>query len=118
MSESEEPHLLFERVGHVAVATLNRPAKKNALSSEPWTFEASGPSRNATGPAISDASASRPSGMGRRSTYLPSSSSSFVAWSSGVRTGPGATRFSRTPASPQTCARERPARARASLVMA
>jgi len=34
MSESEEPHLLFERVGHVAVATLNRPAKKNALSSE------------------------------------------------------------------------------------
>ena len=30
----EEPHLLFEHVGHVAVATLNRPAKKNALSGE------------------------------------------------------------------------------------
>jgi enoyl-CoA hydratase len=36
MSEapSEAPHLLFEHVGHVAVATLNRPAKRNALSSE------------------------------------------------------------------------------------
>jgi len=31
---TEAPHLLFERHGHVAVATLNRPAKKNALSSE------------------------------------------------------------------------------------
>ena len=30
----DEPHLLFERDGHVAVVTLNRPAKKNALSSE------------------------------------------------------------------------------------
>jgi enoyl-CoA hydratase len=30
----EEPHLIFEREGHVAVVTLNRPAKKNALSSE------------------------------------------------------------------------------------
>ena len=30
----EAPHLLFERDGHVAVVTLNRPAKKNALSSE------------------------------------------------------------------------------------
>jgi len=31
---AEEPHLLFEREGHVAVVTLNRPARKNALSSE------------------------------------------------------------------------------------
>jgi len=31
---AEESHLLFEHTGHVAVATLNRPAKKNALSSE------------------------------------------------------------------------------------
>ncbi len=29
-----EPHLLFERSGHVAIVTLNRPEKKNALSSE------------------------------------------------------------------------------------
>jgi len=29
---AEEPHLLFERQGHVAVVTLNRPAVKNALS--------------------------------------------------------------------------------------
>lgn len=29
-----EPHLLFERDGHVAVVTLNRPAARNALSSE------------------------------------------------------------------------------------
>src|SRR4051794_32415638 len=29
-----EPHLLFEREGHTAVVTLNRPAKRNALSSE------------------------------------------------------------------------------------
>jgi enoyl-CoA hydratase len=29
-----EPHLLFERDGHVAIVTLNRPEKKNALSSE------------------------------------------------------------------------------------
>lgn len=31
---SDEPHLLFERDGHTAIVTLNRPAKKNALSSE------------------------------------------------------------------------------------
>lgn len=31
---AEEPHLLFEREGHTAVVTLNRPAKRNALSSE------------------------------------------------------------------------------------
>jgi enoyl-CoA hydratase len=31
---TDSPHLLFERQGHVAVATLNRPEKKNALSSE------------------------------------------------------------------------------------
>ncbi len=31
---SDEPHLLFEREGHTAVVTLNRPAKRNALSSE------------------------------------------------------------------------------------
>ncbi|MEJ5254053.1 MAG: crotonase/enoyl-CoA hydratase family protein [Acidimicrobiales bacterium] len=31
---SEEPHLLFERDGHVAIITLNRPEKKNALSGE------------------------------------------------------------------------------------
>lgn len=31
---SDEPHLLFERDGHVAVVTLNRPEKKNALSGE------------------------------------------------------------------------------------
>src|SRR3954453_12492735 len=29
-----EPHLLFEREGHTAIVTLNRPAKRNALSSE------------------------------------------------------------------------------------
>ena len=28
------PHLLFEREGHTAIVTLNRPAKKNALSGE------------------------------------------------------------------------------------
>jgi len=33
-SPTEEPHLLFEHDGHVAVVTLNRPAKNNALSSE------------------------------------------------------------------------------------
>jgi enoyl-CoA hydratase len=32
--EPHEPHLLFERDGHTAIVTLNRPAKKNALSSE------------------------------------------------------------------------------------
>ena len=31
---SDEPHLRFERDGHVAVVTLNRPERKNALSSE------------------------------------------------------------------------------------
>lgn len=31
---AEEPHLLFEREGHTAIVTLNRPAKRNALSSE------------------------------------------------------------------------------------
>lgn len=31
---TDEPHLLFERDGHTAVVTLNRPQKKNALSSE------------------------------------------------------------------------------------
>jgi enoyl-CoA hydratase len=31
---AEEPHAIFERVGHVAVLTLNRPAKRNALSGE------------------------------------------------------------------------------------
>ncbi len=30
----DEPHLLFERDGHTALVTLNRPAKKNALSGE------------------------------------------------------------------------------------
>jgi len=29
-----EPHAIFEREGHVAVVTLNRPEKRNALSSE------------------------------------------------------------------------------------
>ncbi|WP_208027030.1 crotonase/enoyl-CoA hydratase family protein [Rhabdothermincola sediminis] len=29
-----DPHLLFERDGHVAIVTLNRPEKKNALSSQ------------------------------------------------------------------------------------
>ncbi|MDZ7733332.1 MAG: crotonase/enoyl-CoA hydratase family protein [Acidimicrobiia bacterium] len=29
-----EPHLLFERDGHVAIVTLNRPERKNALSME------------------------------------------------------------------------------------
>ena len=29
-----EPHLLFERDGHVAIVTLNRPEARNALSSE------------------------------------------------------------------------------------
>lgn len=31
---ADEPHLLFEREGHTAIVTLNRPAKRNALSSE------------------------------------------------------------------------------------
>jgi enoyl-CoA hydratase len=31
---TDEAHLLFERDGHVAIVTLNRPQKKNALSSE------------------------------------------------------------------------------------
>jgi enoyl-CoA hydratase len=31
---TEAPHLLFEREGHTAIVTLNRPAKKNALSGE------------------------------------------------------------------------------------
>ena len=31
---TEDPHLLFERDGHIALVTLNRPQKKNALSSE------------------------------------------------------------------------------------
>jgi enoyl-CoA hydratase len=30
----EAPHLLFDRDGHTAIVTLNRPEKKNALSSE------------------------------------------------------------------------------------
>jgi len=30
----EEPHAIFEHEGHVATVTLNRPAKRNALSSE------------------------------------------------------------------------------------
>lgn len=30
----EAAHLLFDRVGHLAIVTLNRPAKRNALSSE------------------------------------------------------------------------------------
>jgi enoyl-CoA hydratase len=34
MSDETEPHLLFERRGHTAIVTLNRPAKRNALSSE------------------------------------------------------------------------------------
>lgn len=33
-ASSETPHLLFERDGHLAIVTLNRPAKRNALSSE------------------------------------------------------------------------------------
>jgi enoyl-CoA hydratase len=32
--QAEEPHLLYERDGHVAIVTLNRPAAKNALSGE------------------------------------------------------------------------------------
>jgi enoyl-CoA hydratase len=32
--QPEEPHLLFEREGHVAIVTMNRPAAKNALSGE------------------------------------------------------------------------------------
>ncbi len=31
---AEEPHALFEVDGHIATLTLNRPAKRNALSSE------------------------------------------------------------------------------------
>jgi enoyl-CoA hydratase len=31
---SAEPHLIFERDGHTAVVTLNRPEKRNALSGE------------------------------------------------------------------------------------
>jgi enoyl-CoA hydratase len=31
---TEEPHLQFEQDGHTAIVTLNRPHKKNALSSE------------------------------------------------------------------------------------
>ncbi|MEY2456197.1 MAG: enoyl-CoA hydratase [Acidimicrobiaceae bacterium] len=31
---SDQPHLLFERDGHVATLTMNRPEAKNALSSE------------------------------------------------------------------------------------
>ncbi|MFN8040632.1 MAG: crotonase/enoyl-CoA hydratase family protein [Acidimicrobiales bacterium] len=33
-ADAEEPHLLFAREGHTAIVTLNRPAKRNALSSE------------------------------------------------------------------------------------
>lgn len=33
-TQADEPHLLFEQDGHTAIVTLNRPAKKNALSSE------------------------------------------------------------------------------------
>ena len=29
-----EPHVIFERDGHVATVTLNRPEARNALSSE------------------------------------------------------------------------------------
>jgi enoyl-CoA hydratase len=32
--DTEAPHLLFERREHIALVTLNRPAKRNALSSE------------------------------------------------------------------------------------
>ncbi|MEY2460519.1 MAG: enoyl-CoA hydratase [Acidimicrobiaceae bacterium] len=32
--QPEEPHLLYERDGHVAIVTMNRPAAKNALSGE------------------------------------------------------------------------------------
>ena len=32
--QTEAPHLLFEREGHVAIVTMNRPAAKNALSGE------------------------------------------------------------------------------------
>jgi enoyl-CoA hydratase len=31
---TEEPHVRFEREGHLAIVTLNRPAKRNALSNE------------------------------------------------------------------------------------
>jgi enoyl-CoA hydratase len=31
---SDDPHLLFERQGHVAMVTLNRPERRNALSGE------------------------------------------------------------------------------------
>src|SRR4051794_4673179 len=31
---SDQPHLLFERDGHVAILTMNRPEARNALSSE------------------------------------------------------------------------------------
>jgi enoyl-CoA hydratase len=31
---AEEPHAIFEQDGHVAILTLNRPAKRNALSGE------------------------------------------------------------------------------------
>ncbi|MCX7619763.1 MAG: crotonase/enoyl-CoA hydratase family protein [Acidimicrobiales bacterium] len=34
MGDTQEPHLLFERDGHLALVTLNRPEKRNALSSE------------------------------------------------------------------------------------
>jgi enoyl-CoA hydratase len=33
-NQHEEPHLLYERDGHVAIVTMNRPAAKNALSGE------------------------------------------------------------------------------------
>ena len=32
--QPSEPHLLYEREGHVAIVTMNRPAAKNALSGE------------------------------------------------------------------------------------
>src|SRR5256714_15564805 len=32
--QPEGPHLLYERDGHVAIVTMNRPAAKNALSGE------------------------------------------------------------------------------------
>lgn len=34
MTEQTNPHLLVERVGHIALVTLNRPEAKNALSAE------------------------------------------------------------------------------------
>ena len=34
MTDPTNPHLLVERIGHIALVTLNRPEARNALSPE------------------------------------------------------------------------------------